>query len=108
MTKTPLSVSLVAVLSALAVPGVAQAQGSAATVAGTYRCVPEPTRCQAPTYTVTQNGQALELKGEDGTLTAGKMTSNITLSAGPILNANGVILPDSSIQWSNGTHWQKQ
>ena len=107
MIKTALSVSLVAVLSALAMPGLAQAQG-AASVAGTYRCVPEPTRCQTPTYTVTQNGQSLEFKGEDGTLTAGKMTSNITLSAGPILNANGVILPDRSIQWSNGTHWQKQ
>jgi hypothetical protein len=108
MTRTALSVSLVALLSALAIPGLAQAQGSAANVAGTYRCVPEPTRCQTPTYTVTQNGQMLELKGEDGTLTGGKMTSNITLSAGPILNANGVILPDRSIQWSNGTHWQKQ
>ena len=108
MTRTDLSISLLAVLSVLAVPGLAQAQGSAANVAGTYRCVPEPTRCQTPTYTVTQNGQTLELKGEDGTLTAGKMTSNITLSAGPILNANGVILPDRSIQWSNGTHWQKQ
>jgi hypothetical protein len=108
MTRTALSISLVALLSALAVPGLAQAQGSAANVAGTYRCVPEPTRCQAPTYTVTQNGPTLELKGEDGTLTGGKMTSDITLSAGPILNANGVILPDRSIQWSNGTHWQKQ
>jgi len=96
------------VVPALAVPGLAQAQGSAANVAGTYRCVPEPTRCQAPTYAVTQNGPTLELKGEDGTLTGAKMTSDITLSAGPILNANGVILPDRSIQWSNGTHWQKQ
>jgi hypothetical protein len=108
MTKTALLISLVAVVSAIAAPELAQAQGSAANVAGTYRCVPEPTRCQTPTYTVSQNGQALEFKGEDGTLTAGKMTSNLTVSAGPILNANGVILPDRSIQWSNGTHWQKQ
>jgi hypothetical protein len=108
MIKNGLSISLLALTAAIALPAQGFAQGSAPNIAGTYRCVPEPTRCLSPTYTVTQNGQALELRGEDGTPVGAKMTSNITLSAGPILNDNGLLLPDRSIQWSNGTHWQKQ
>lgn len=109
MLKHSLLISGLALAMALAISGPASAQGSAPNIAGTYRCVPEPTACLSPTFMVTQNGQNLEIRGENGLPPVGaKMTSNITMSAGPILNANGVLLPDRSIQWSNGTHWQKQ
>jgi len=54
------------------------------------------------------NGSTLELKAENGPVAEAKVTSDITLSAGPPWNSNGVVLPDRSIQWSNGTHWRKQ
>jgi hypothetical protein len=38
--------ALVFALSMLAIPGLAQAQSSAPNLAGTYRCVPEPSSCQ--------------------------------------------------------------
>jgi hypothetical protein len=50
----------------------------------------------------------LEIKAENGPVAGGNVTSDITLSAGPPWNSNGVVLPDRSIQWSNGTHWRKQ
>ena len=61
------------------------------------------------TYMVTQNGTTLQLKDDKGSeIAKTKMTSDTTLSAGPILNSNGLVLPDRSIQWSNGTLWHKQ
>ena len=102
------SVLTVAMLAALSMPGQGHAQGSAPNLSGTYRCTPEPAQCQAPTFSVSQNGSTLELKAENGPVAQAKMTSDITLSAGPPWNSNGVVLPDRSIQWSNGTHWQKQ
>jgi len=106
MTKLTLLVTLASVIT---LPGLALAQGSTANLAGTYRCTPEPTKCQEQTYTVTQNGSTLELKDDKGSeIAEAKMTSNITLSAGPIMNSNGLVLPDNSIQWSNGTLWRKQ
>ena len=108
MIKNAVTISVFALAASLTLPAQGFAQGSAPNIAGTYRCAPEPTLCLSPTYTVTQNGQTLELKGEDGPPIGGKMTSNITVSAGPIMNSNGVLLPDRSIQWSNGTHWRKQ
>ena len=107
MLKNCLSVSILAILSALALSGQVLAQGNAPNLSGTYRCTPEPIQCQAPTFSVSQSGNTLELKAENGPVAEAKVTSNITLSAGPPFNSNGLILPDRSIQWSNGTHWRK-
>jgi hypothetical protein len=105
-----LPISIVAMIAALAVPGSGLAQGAAASnVAGTYRCQPEPDKCQAQTYTLSQTGNNLEIKSaEGGVIAAAKLTSNITISAGPTWNSLGRILPDRSIEWTNGTKWVKQ
>src|ERR1700730_15550515 len=107
MRKNCVSVSIAAALSALALPGPAHAQGSAPNLSGTYRCTPEPIQCQAPTFSVSQNGNTLELKAENGPITEAKVTSDRTLRARPPVNSNRLILPSRSIQWSNGTHWRK-
>jgi hypothetical protein len=108
MPKTSLSVMIVATLAAFVPPGPGHAQGSGPNLAGTYRCSPEPAQCQAPTFSISQNGPALEIKAENGPIADGKMTSDVTISAGPPWNAIGVVMPDRSIQWSSGTHWRKQ
>jgi hypothetical protein len=95
-------------LAAFALPIQGHAQGSAPNLSGTYRCTPEPVQCQAPTFSVSQNGPTLDLKAENGPVAEGKVTSDITLSAGPPWNSIGVVMPDHSIQWSNGIHWRKQ
>jgi hypothetical protein len=102
------SVLTVVILAALSVPGQGHAQGSAPNLSGTYRCTPEPARCQSPTFSVSQTGSTLELKAENEPVAEAKITSDITLSAGPPWNSNGIVMPDRSIQWSNGTHWRKQ
>jgi hypothetical protein len=61
---------------------------------------------QAPT--ISQSGTKLELNIDKNELADGKLTSNITVSAGPPFNAEGLIRPDHSIEWSNGTKWLKQ
>jgi hypothetical protein len=103
-----ISIPTIAMLTATAMSQRAHAQGSAPNLSGTYRCTPEPDQCQAPTFSVSQTGTALEIKAENGPVAGGKVTSNISLSAGPPWNANGTVMPDGSIQWSNGTHWRKQ
>ena len=102
------SVGIVAMLAALSLPGQGHAQGSAPNLSGTYRCNPEPAQCQAPTFSVSQTGSTLELKAENGPVAEAKATSDITLSAGPPWNSIGIVMPDHSIQWSNGTRWRKQ
>ena len=102
------SIIVAATLAAFALPTQGRAQGSAPNLSGTYRCTPEPVQCQAPTFSVSQNGPTLELKAENGPVAEGKVTSDIKLSAGPPWNSIGVVMPDHSIQWSNGTHWRKQ
>ena len=80
-------------------------------LSGTYRCVEGGSVCRSGTsFTITQAGADLEMKNDKGETGTGKLTSNITLSAGPIWNMNGVIVtPDNrTIQWSNGTSWRKQ
>jgi hypothetical protein len=102
------SVLTVAMLAALSIPGQGHAQGSAPNLSGTYPCTPEPVQCQALTFSVSQNGSTLELKAENGPVAEAKVTSDITLSVGPPWNSLGIVMPDRSIQWSDGTHWQKQ
>jgi hypothetical protein len=78
---------------------------------GTYRCEGGASLCQSgASFTVAQSGADLQIKNDKGETGTGKLTSNITLTAGPIWNMNGVIVtPDNrTIQWSNGTSWRKQ
>jgi hypothetical protein len=108
MPKTSISAAVITTLVAFVPPGQGHAQGSSANLAGTYRCSPEPAQCQAPTFSILQNGPALEIKAENGPIADGKTTSDLTISAGPPWNSIGVVMPDGSIQWSSGTHWRKQ
>jgi hypothetical protein len=95
---------------------IAAAQPQAATplpnLAGTYSCEGDETACgwSGWTFTVTQSGADLEIKNEKGEIGSGKVTSRITLSAGPIWNMLGTIVSADNrvIQWSNGTNWRKQ
>ena len=79
---------------------------------GTYRCEGDETACgwSGSSFTVSQSGSDLEIKNDKGNTGNAKLTSNITLAAGPVWNMIGVITsPDSRlIQWSNGTTWRKQ
>ncbi len=108
MPKGSLSAVIFAASAAVAPSGGTFAQGSAPNLSGTYRCTPEPAPCQAPTFSVSQVGQTLEIQAEKGPVAEGKLTSNVTVSLGPPWNSIGVVLPDGSIQWSSGTHWRKQ
>jgi hypothetical protein len=110
MLKNSVSISLMTALAAFAFTGLAQAQSSAPNLSGTYRCEPEPAPCkwQGQNPTISQSGAKLELKIDSNELAAGKVTSNITVSAGPPYNAEGLVRPDHSIEWSNGTKWVKQ
>jgi hypothetical protein len=88
----------------------ASAQPAAPKLSGTYRCEPEPTSCQwsGQTFTVGQTGTKLDMKSDKGDVAQGLLSSNVTLSVGAPWNMLGVIEPDNSIQWSNGTVWRKQ
>jgi len=96
-------------------PSVAGAQLSSPAfpdLTGTYRCEGHESACNwsGTAFTVTQSGADLEIKNDKGDIGNAKLTSNITLTAGPIWNMLGVITsPDNNlIQWSNGTSWRKQ
>jgi hypothetical protein len=110
MFKIVSCLSLTVALSALGLLQLAQAQSSAPNLGGTYRCQPQPDPCkwQGQTPTISQSGTKLDLKIDKNELAEGKLTSNITISAGPPYNADGLIMPDHSIEWSNGTKWLKQ
>jgi hypothetical protein len=106
-----LTLSAVAGLATLAFLVPAQAQKAMPNLAGTYRCQPEPQRCDksGQTFTVTQSGAKLEIKSDNGGSGEAKMTSATTLSVAAPWNMIGEVLPDhTTIQWSNGTDWRKQ
>ena len=81
-------------------------------LAGTYKCEGDETACgwSGWTFTVTQSGSDLQIKNEKGDVGHAKLTSGVSLSAGPIWNMLGTIVLNDSrvIQWSNGTTWRKQ
>jgi hypothetical protein len=110
MLKNLTFISVISALSAVALPLLAQAQSNAPNLAGTYRCVPEPSSCQwqEQNPTISQTGATVQLNINKGEFAEGKLTSNITVSAGPPFNSEGLIRPDHSIEWSNGTKWLKQ
>ena len=116
------SIALVLSFAAAAVIGGAQAQTSAASgdgtnsslpnLSGTYKCEGDETACgwSGWAFTVTQSGADLEIKNEKGVVGGAKLTSHISLSAGPTWNMLGTITSadNREIQWSNGTTWRKQ
>lgn len=120
VTKTPIATTqwvaarrlAVAALGAFVlVSGQAQGQGEAAPdLAGTYQCRPDPDPCIWPgsTPSISQSGNKLQIKGDKGELADATLTSNTTISAGATFNSTGIIRPDHSIDWSDGTKWNKQ
>jgi len=110
MIKNACRVSLLVMLSAPILPGLAQAQSSAPNLSGTYRCQPQPEPCkwQGPTPSISQSGNKVQLNINKDEFAEGTVTSDISISAGPPYNAEGLIRPDHSIEWSNGTKWIKQ
>ena len=111
MLRKLLSISTIASLGVVPFLGYAQAQQSAQTdFSGTYRCEPDASTCQwsDQTFSVVQEGRILDVKNEKGQIGQITLTSNISLSAGPLWNMLGVVLPDNrTIQWSNGTLWRR-
>jgi hypothetical protein len=95
---------------AIVITAQAQAQSSAPNLGGTYRCQPQPDPCkwQGQFPTISQAGTRLELSIDKNERAEVKLTSGISVSAGPPFNAEGLIRPDHSIEWSNGTKWIKQ
>ncbi len=113
MTRQTAYTCLTAALVAAAVPAYvpARAQQSVhANLGGTYRCEPQPSPCPWPgqTMTISQSGATLDLHNAQGSFDTAKLTSDTTISAAPPWNVVGLVLPDHSIQWSDGTQWRKQ
>ena len=108
--KTYLAISFS--LVAAAVVGAAQTFAAPAepNLAGTFRCGPDMKVCQwsGQTFTVTQQGNHLDIKNDKGDQGTATLTSNISISAGPPWNMLGVISGDGkTIDWSNGSQWRK-
>jgi hypothetical protein len=98
-------------VAGLASVGSAQAQGAAPPdLGGTYQCKPNPSAClwSGATATMTQSGKKLEIKGANGAISDGTLTSDSTIAAGGTFNSLGIIRPDKSIDWSDGTKWTRQ
>ncbi len=98
-------------LGALALIGRAQAQGaSPPDLAGTYQCSPNPDPCTWPgaSPSISQSGNKLQIKGDNGAMADATLTSSTTISAAGTFNSLGIIRPDHSIDWSDGTKWRKQ
>ncbi|HEY2531867.1 MAG TPA: hypothetical protein VGJ20_28730 [Xanthobacteraceae bacterium] len=112
-TATPktFSISAMIAICALALIGQARAQGaSQPDLGGRYRCEADPMPCSwtGESPSISQSGTKLDIKNDKGEIAAATLTSNITISAGGPLNSYGVIRPDGSLDWSNGTKWRKQ
>ena len=103
---------LVTVLFLSSIAAAQQTQPALPNLSGTYSCEGDETACgwSGLTFTVTQSGSDLDIKNEKGDVGKAKLTSHISLSAGPIWNMLGTIVSTDNrlIQWSNGTTWRKQ
>jgi hypothetical protein len=94
--------------AAVGLLGTAHADESLPNLAGSYKCEPQPAPCRSgQTFTVTQNGDRIEFKSDNGFVGQAKLTSRISLSGTPPWNSLGVITSDNHVQWSNGTEWRK-
>ena len=107
MLSKSILISVVALATAGLPFGDARADETLPNLAGTYQCEPQPAPCQSgQTFTLTQSGDQIEFKSENGIGHAG-FTSPISLSGPPPWNSLGVITHDNHVQWSNGTEWRK-
>ena len=108
LAKIVLCVAAMAALGALTA-GTSKA-ASPPDLSGTYRCQPAPAPCQWPGHSpsISQTGTNLVIKSDQGDISAATLTSDTTISAGPTFNSLGIIRPDHSIDWSDGTKWRKQ
>ncbi len=105
-----LAVAAIAGLYALEWPGHAQAQGAPAPdLSGTYRCQPDPNPClwSGSSPSISQSGNKIQIKNDKGEIADGTMTSGTTVTAGGLFNSLGIVRPDHSIDWSDGTTWRK-
>jgi hypothetical protein len=108
MLRKSLLISIAALAAASLPFAGGRADDTLPNLAGTYRCVPQPTPCQSgQTFTVTQSADQIEFKSDSGFVGHAKFTSPISLSGSAPWNSLGVITPDSHVEWSNGTQWQK-
>jgi hypothetical protein len=108
MLSKSVLISVLTTAAASLLLGTAQADNSLPNLAGSYRCEPLPAPCQSgQTFTVTQNGDQIEFKSDNGFVGQAKLTSRISLSGAPPWNSLGVITADNQVQWSNGTQWRK-
>lgn len=112
--KGILPCAALAVLCGLAMMQSALAQGAAtpapaSALAGTWQCKPNPDPCTWPgaSPSISQSGNELQIKGADGATADATMTSATTISAGGTFNSFGIVRPDKSIDWSDGTKWSK-
>ena len=110
MSPNMVRVAAAMLLCVFGATGLARAQSAQPDLAGTYQCRPNPDPCLWPgkSVSISQSGSKLEIKNEKGETAPANFTSDVTLSAGPPFNTLAVIRPDHSIDWSNGTKWQKQ
>ena len=116
ITKMTASAAALAAIGAFAcaagTPALAQGASQAAmpNLSGTYQCKPDPDPCLWPgaSPSITQNGIALQIKGGSGDMADATLTSDITISAAGTFNSLGVVRPNHTIDWSDGTTWTKQ
>jgi hypothetical protein len=108
MLSKSILISIVTLATAGLPVGGTRADEQLPNLAGTYRCEPQPAPCQSgQTFTLTQSGDQIEFKSENGFVGHAKFTSAISLSGLAPWNSLGVITPDKHVQWSNGTQWRK-
>ena len=83
-----LSIATVLVLASFST----HAQSAASSLAGRYRCEPEPSPCiRGQTFTITQSGNSAELKSDKGEQVRVQGHDPTTLSAGPTWYMLGVV-----------------
>jgi hypothetical protein len=99
---------VVAMTAASVLPGTVGADEARPNLSGRYRCEPQPEPCRAgQMFTVTQSGDQIEFKSDNGLVGNAKLTSRISLSGLPPWNSLGLITTDNRIEWSNGIQWRK-
>ncbi|MGH6673321.1 MAG: hypothetical protein ACRECV_15290 [Xanthobacteraceae bacterium] len=110
LTTTALVSTVFVSLGTIALAGRAQAQGaSPPDISGSYHCKPNPDPCTWPgsSPSITQSDNKLQIKGDNGAIADATLTSATTISAAATFNSLGIIRPDHSIDWSDGTTWRK-
>jgi hypothetical protein len=108
--KFALTATVFVALGAPALVGSAQAQGaSPPDLSGTYQCKPNPDPCTWPgaSPSIAQSGNKLQIKGDNGATADAALTSATTISAAGTFNSLGIVRPDHSVDWSDGTRWSK-